>query len=71
MSLELIPTLKFESLYKYETSMEAKFNKPPFPSVERETKLLELIHSDICDLKFVQNHGGKRYFITFINDSTR
>ena len=25
----------------------------------------------MCDLKFVQTRGGKKYFITFINDCTR
>ena len=33
--------------------------KAPFNSTERITKPLELIHSDICDLKFVQTRGGK------------
>nr|CAN82978.1 hypothetical protein VITISV_023328 [Vitis vinifera] len=39
--------------------------------VERSTEPLDLIHSDICDLKFVQTRGGKKYFITFIDDCTR
>ena len=42
--------------------------KPPFLSIEMNTKPLDLIHSDICDLKFVQTSGEKRYFITFIDD---
>ena len=45
--------------------------KAPFHSTKRITKPLELIHNDICDLKFVQIRGGKKYFITFIDDSTR
>ncbi|KAL0322288.1 UNVERIFIED_CONTAM: Retrovirus-related Pol polyprotein from transposon TNT 1-94 [Sesamum calycinum] len=48
-----------------------KMAKVPFYSVERKTSPLELIHSDICDLKFVQTRGGKKYFITFIDDCTR
>ncbi|KAL0333939.1 UNVERIFIED_CONTAM: Retrovirus-related Pol polyprotein from transposon TNT 1-94 [Sesamum angustifolium] len=48
-----------------------KMAKVPFCSVERKTSPLELIHSDICDLKFVQTRGGKKYFITFIDDCTR
>ena len=32
---------------------------------------LDLIHSDICDLKFVQTRGGNKYFITFVDDSTK
>ena len=45
--------------------------KAPFHSIDRITKPLELIHSDICDLKFVQTRGGKKYFITFIDDCTK
>ncbi|KAL0418531.1 UNVERIFIED_CONTAM: Retrovirus-related Pol polyprotein from transposon TNT 1-94 [Sesamum radiatum] len=48
-----------------------KMAKVPFYFVERKTSPLELIHSDICDLKFVQTRGGKKYFITFIDDCTR
>ena len=41
--------------------------KTPFPSSERITQPLELIHSDIYE----QTKGGKKYFITFIDDYTR
>ncbi|KAL0342825.1 UNVERIFIED_CONTAM: Retrovirus-related Pol polyprotein from transposon TNT 1-94 [Sesamum calycinum] len=51
--------------------IKTKMAKVPFYSVERKTSPLELIHSDICDLKFVQTRGGKKYFITFIDDCTR
>ena len=57
--------------HKYETCVEAKLAKAPFHSIERNIELLELIHSDIYDLKFVQTNGGKKYFITFIDDYTR
>ena len=42
-----------------------------FISVERRTELLDLIHSDVYDLKSVQTRDDKKYFITFINNSTR
>ena len=45
--------------------------KASFKSVERSTKPLYLIHSDVCDMKSIQTRGGKKYFITFINDCTR
>ena len=32
---------------------------------------MNLIHNDICDLKYVQTRGEKKYFITFIDDSTK
>ena len=42
--------------------------KKPFPKVERNSKLIKLVHSNICELNWVVTKGGKRYFITFIND---
>ena len=42
-----------------------------FHSVDRNTEPLELIHSDLCDLKFALTRGEKKYFITFIDDCTR
>ena len=42
-----------------------------FQNVERHTKPLDLIHSDICDSKFVQTRGGNKYFITFVDDSSK
>ena len=32
---------------------------------------LELVHSDLCEMNGILTKGGKRYFITFIDDSTR
>ena len=34
----------------------------------RETKLLELIHSDLGDLKQTMIRGGKKFYVTFIDD---
>ena len=42
-----------------------------FRSIERRTEHLDLIHSDICDLKFVQTKGGNTYFITYVDDSIK
>ena len=30
-----------------------------------------MIHTDICDMKSTPSHGGKKYFITFIDNCTR
>ena len=51
--------------------MESKFAKALFYSIERQSEPLDLIHTDICDLKFMQTRGGKKYFITFIDDCIR
>jgi hypothetical protein len=32
---------------------------------------LELIHSDLCEMNGVLTKGGKRYFMTWINDASR
>ena len=41
-----------------------------FSFIVRNIEHLALIHSDICNLKFMQTKGGKKYFITFIGDCT-
>jgi hypothetical protein len=33
--------------------------------------LLELVHSDVCELNGILTRGGKCYFITFIDDFSR
>ena len=45
--------------------------KKSFPKVNRNSQLLELVHSDICELNGILNRGGNRYFITFIDDCSR
>ena len=57
--------------HKCEICVETKLTKTPFHSIERSSKPFELIHSDICGFKSIQTRGGKKYFITFIDDYTR
>lgn len=46
--------------------------KKPFHSVVgRTSQLLDLVHSDLCELNGILTRGGKRYFITFIDDCSR
>ena len=71
VKLNLLPNVNVDGTHKCEVCVEAKMMKLPFHSVERSTTPLELIHSDLCDLKFVQTRGGKKYFITFIDDCTK
>lgn len=56
---------------KFETCIQAKITKKPFPKAERNTDLLDFMHSDICEFNGVLTRGGKRYFITFIDDCSR
>lgn len=71
VNLNCIPAFHVDSKHKCETCVEAKLTRSSFKSMERNTEPLDLIHSDLCDLKFVQTRGGNKYFITFIDDSTK
>ncbi|GJS83180.1 pol polyprotein [Tanacetum coccineum] len=39
-----------------------------FQMVKRKTKPLDMIYTDICDLKSLPTKGGNKYFIAFIDD---
>jgi len=56
---------------KCEVCVKSKLVKKPFPSVERSSNLLDLVHTDICELNGILTRSGKRYFITFIDDCSR
>ena len=71
MSLELIPKSVINLKKRCQVCVQAKQTKKPFKSVERDTSLLQLIHSDTCDLNNVLTRDGKRYFITFIDDFSK
>ena len=71
MNLELLPEFNIDANHKCEICVESKLTRASFHNIERSTEPLELIHSDTCDLKYVQTRGGKKYFVTFIDDRTR
>ena len=71
INLNLLPKFEIDFYHRCETCVEAKMATVSFKSVERSTEPLDLIHSDVCDMKSVQTRGGKKYFITFIDDCTR
>jgi len=66
--LGLISNLINDETYKCEICVESKHTKKKPIPVERKTELLELIHSDLGDLKNHETRGGKRFYITFIDD---
>ena len=70
VNLEVLPGFKCDKS-KCEICVESKFVKHPYKSVEINSKTLDLIHTDICDMKSTPSRGGKKYFITFIDDCTR
>ncbi|XP_021719995.1 uncharacterized protein LOC110687676 [Chenopodium quinoa] len=68
--LELIPPCDI-ALDKCTTCMLNKITRTPFKKVERCSKILELVHSDLCDFYSTPSLGNKRYIVTFIDDFSR
>ncbi|GJU02476.1 zinc finger, CCHC-type containing protein [Tanacetum coccineum] len=66
----LIPAFDMDT-EKYNTCMPNKITKKLFQNVKHETKVLELIHSDQCDLDTTPSLGNNKYFLTFIDDASR
>ncbi|GJZ90272.1 zinc finger, CCHC-type containing protein [Tanacetum coccineum] len=66
----LIPAFDMDTK-KCKTCMLTKITKKPFQNIKRETKVLELIHSDLCDLHATPSLGNKKYFVIFIDDASR
>jgi len=56
-----------------EACIESKHQRTSFPKDERirASKLLELMHSDVCGSMKSTSRGGAQYFITFIDDFLR
>ncbi|GJV38726.1 zinc finger, CCHC-type containing protein [Tanacetum coccineum] len=66
----LIPAFDMNTK-KYKTCMLTKIIKKPFQKVKRENEVLELIHSDLCDLHATPSLENKKYFVPFIDDASR
>ena len=64
-------TYRNDNHYKCEICIQAKMTKLPFPKSERNSEILQIIHSDICELNGNLTRGGNRYFATFIDDYSR
>nr|GEW19501.1 zinc finger, CCHC-type [Tanacetum cinerariifolium] len=56
---------------KCKTCMLNKITKKPFQNVKRKTKVLELIHSDLCDLHATPSPGNKKILCDIYDDASR
>ncbi|GJU07600.1 zinc finger, CCHC-type containing protein [Tanacetum coccineum] len=56
---------------KCNTCMLSKITKKPFQKVKPKTEILELIHSNLCDLYATPLLENRKYFVTFIDDASR
>ena len=70
-SLNLIPKYDLIKSSKCHVCVESKQPHKPHKAVVRDLAPLELIHFDLCEMNGELTKGGKRYFITFIDDCTR
>jgi hypothetical protein len=71
-SLSLIPDFTIVKGSKCHSCVQFKQPRKPHKTTEeRNLAPLELIHSDLCEMNGVLTKGGKRYFMTLIDDATR
>jgi hypothetical protein len=70
--LELIPKFNIVKGSKCQSCVQAKQPQKPFKSLEEKRNLapLNLVHSDLCEMNGLLTRGGKRYFMTFIDDAS-
>ena len=56
-----------------ESCVKGKYQRSQFPtsSEKKKSKLLELIHNDVCGKLSSKSLGGAEYFVTCIDDKTR
>ena len=71
IDMECLPKFKIDQNHNCEICVESKLIRTSFQSIERSSETLELIHSDICHMKFIQTRGGKKYFLILIDDCIR
>ncbi|KAL8090653.1 hypothetical protein AgCh_039909 [Apium graveolens] len=71
LNLELIPKYAIDKKSKCQVCVTAKQTRKPFHIVVRDSDLLDLVHSYICEFGGVLTKDHCRYFITFIDDCSR
>jgi hypothetical protein len=70
--MSLIPKFNHVKGSKCHACVQSKQTRKPHKAAEpRNLASLELVHSNLCEMNGVLTKGGKRYFMTFIDDCTR
>ena len=65
--LGLINNIDYSWLSKFQICATSKLIKKTRGPASRETKLLELVHYDLGDLKQTMTRGGEKFYVTFID----
>jgi hypothetical protein len=69
--LSLIPKVSIVKCFKCQACVQAKQPRNPHFAVdERNSTILELIHSDLCEMNGVLTMGEKNYLMNFIDDAS-
>ncbi|KAD3640743.1 hypothetical protein E3N88_29966 [Mikania micrantha] len=68
--MSLIPAFDMHD-NKCHTCKLTKITRKAFKDVKRDSKVLELIHSDLCDFHSTPSLGKKKYVVTYIDDAIR
>ncbi|KAL7290151.1 hypothetical protein TKK_0015865 [Trichogramma kaykai] len=69
---EGVDDVQIEDIDQCSTCAAAKMTREPFqPRTKYATKLLEVVHSDVCGPMRTTMKGGARWFVTFIDEHTR
>lgn len=71
VKLDLIPKYDVDMVDRCNVCSLTKITRVPFPKIVKTTTLLELVHSDVCDMHSTPTRGGKQYFVTFIDDYSK
>nr|KAJ0208808.1 hypothetical protein LSAT_V11C400210700 [Lactuca sativa] len=66
--MSLILAIDMQNNENYTTCMLTKITRQPFEDVVRESKVLDLIHSDLCDFRETPSLGNKKCVVTFTDD---
>ena len=48
---------------KCETCVQTKITRLPFPKIERQIQMLDLVYSDVCEFNDFLTREGNRYFL--------
>ena len=56
---------------KCEICVEVKITMKTCASIKNETELFNLIHTNLGDYNQTMTRGGKKYYVTFIDDFWR
>ncbi len=71
-NMSLIPKFTLVKGSKCYACVQLKQPRKPLKASEaRDLAPLELVHSDLCEMNGVLTKGGKKYFMTLIDDCTR